>query len=134
MQYHTLLPSPAKLITYLQENICAQDTAWKDCADTAARLYSADSVDINYDGISHAVTFSAVWTSAPGRDGWTDTIPKPADGNQIEVGLLGSESSATDPEDIKMGGLLGVVGRDTELSMLSSPLHPSPKCLLEQAQ
>ena len=35
---------------------------------------------------------------------------------RLRVGLLGSESAA-EPEDIKMGGLLGVVGKDEELSM-----------------
>lgn len=62
------------------------------------------------------MTVSAVWNAAP-ENGWTDTIKKP-DGkmDQIEVGLLGSERAA-EPEDIKMGGLLGVVGRDEELSM-----------------
>lgn len=61
---------------------------------------------------------AVVWPSAPGGDGWTDTIGKPveADGDQVEVGLLGHESAA-DAEDLKMGGLLGVVGRDEELSM-----------------
>lgn len=63
------------------------------------------------------MTLSAVWASPPAKSGWSETIPKPADGDQIEIGLLGSENNAADIEDLKMGGLLGVIGRDKALSI-----------------
>lgn len=56
-----------------------------------------------------------MWAKAPGN-GWTDKIVKPKEGiDQIEVGLLGTETAA-DAEDVKMGGLLGVVGKDEKMS------------------
>ena len=118
LHYHTLLSSPDNLVTFIQQTICNKATGDKvaHCRDYAASLLSADSIDIGYDSIAHAMTASAVWNAAPGN-GWTDTIQKPdRKTDQIEVGLLGSESAA-EPEDIKMGGLVGVVGRDEELSM-----------------
>lgn len=66
------------------------------------------------------MTLAAVWTSPPEKDGWSETISKPADGDQVEVGLLGTESNAADIEDLKMGGLLGVVGKDKALSIALS--------------
>ena len=118
LHYHILLSSPDNLVTFIQQTICNKATGDKvaHCRDYAASLLSADSIDIGYDSIAHAMTVSAVWNAAPGN-GWTDTIQKPdRKTDQIEVGLLGSESAA-EPEDIKMGGLLGVVGKDEELSM-----------------
>lgn len=70
------------------------------------------------------MTLAAVWTSPPEKDGWSETISKPADGDQVEVGLLGSESNAADIEDLKMGGLLGVVGKDKALSIALSLSYP----------
>lgn len=104
-----------------------------DCIDLASSLF-ADTFDISYDGISHALTVSAVSSRAPGDEGWTQRIAKP-EGNgtggrdgidQVEVGLLTTEKAA-DAEDIKMGGLLGVVGKDEKLSMFISCLQIDPE-------
>jgi hypothetical protein len=84
-------------------------------------ISSADSIDVNYDSISHSLTMSGYWSKAPGgADGWTEVIQKYQGAKgQVEVGLLGAEP-ANEPEEIKMGGLLAVVGEDTELSMFNS--------------
>ncbi|KAL4957525.1 PIG-X [Aspergillus filifer] len=125
-QYHSLLPSLRNLATYIQQNICTGTSATEEeeCHSLANLLLSADSLDINYDSISHAVTVSAFWAEAPGvkygqgqgqGKGWTEIIRKNRGGaEQVEVGLLGAEQ-ANDVEEIKMGGLLGVVGRDEEM-------------------
>lgn len=48
--------------------------------------------------------------------GWTDQFQKPASAaDQIEFGLLGADAGL-EPEEIKMGGLLAVVGHDKKLS------------------
>ncbi|PTU24788.1 hypothetical protein P175DRAFT_0429428 [Aspergillus ochraceoroseus IBT 24754] len=128
-QFYESLPSLDTLVTYLQQEICARDDL--ACSRHAALLLSADSVDLNYDSISHALTMSGLWSRAPeGAPGWTETIRKHAAGtDKVEVGLLGAEQ-ATDPEEIKMGGLLAVVGEDTELkpTLFSFPSrhHPLP--------
>lgn len=66
---------------------------------------------------------SGFWSQAPAEQGqgWTESIGKHQDGmDQVEVGLLGADQ-ANDPEEIKMGGLLAVVGKENELSMFCIP-------------
>ncbi|KAL4919473.1 PIG-X [Aspergillus aurantiobrunneus] len=128
-QFHELLPSLENLVTYIQQKFCLTDD--KGCYNRAETILSADSVDINYDSISHALTMSGFWSGAPGGQGWTETIGKHEGGtDQVEVGLLGAEQ-ASEPEEIKMGGLLAVVGKDHELkpTLFSFPSrhHPLPE-------
>lgn len=101
------------LVTFIQHKFC--DRSDENCFRHAESILSADSVDVNYDSISHALTVSGYWSKSPGQ-GWTEQIKKhPAGTHQVEVGLLGVES-AIEPEELKMGGLLGVVGQDEKLS------------------
>lgn len=128
MYYYSLLSFATPLVDYIQDNICAKlprgSDASDDCIDLSSSLF-ADTFDISYDSISHALTVSAVSSRTPGDGGWTQRVAKPeGNGNggrdgidQVEVGLLTTEKAA-DAEDIKMGGLLGVVGKDEKLSML----------------
>ncbi|KAK1145769.1 protease B nonderepressible form [Aspergillus melleus] len=112
-QYHALLPSLDNLISYIQKNLCVGSGS-DECLRQAASLASADSLDINYDSISHALTLTGYWSRSP-NGGWTEQIRKPVAGaGQVEVGLL-STDKAVEPEEIKMGGLLGVVGSDDKL-------------------
>src|SRR5699024_4798174 len=116
LYYYSLLSFATPLVDYIQDNICAKlprgSDASNDCIDLTSSLF-ADTFDISYDSISHALTVSAVSSRTPGDKGWTHRVAKP-EGNgrdgidQVEVGLLTTEK-ATDAEDIKMGGLLGVV-------------------------
>ncbi|PLB43188.1 PIG-X-domain-containing protein [Aspergillus steynii IBT 23096] len=112
-QYHALLPSLDTLVSYIQNKVCAASGS-EECLRHAASLASADSLDINYDSISHALTLTGYWARSP-SGGWTEKIQKQAAGaGQVEVGFLGTEK-ALEPEEIKMGGLLGVVGSDDQL-------------------
>jgi hypothetical protein len=86
--------------------------------DRASSLLTADSVDIDYDSISHALTISAFWSQPPRRQNrWTEEITrhKNAKSERVEVGVLANER-ATDPEDLSVGGFLAVVGEDRKLS------------------
>ena len=116
-QFYTRLPSLDSLVAYVERGVCSSSSDPDNCRQQAEALRSADSLDINYDSISHALTVSGFWASAP-EGGWTEEIAKPVrqGTDQIEVGLLGAEP-AREPEEIKMGGLLGVVGNDDQLSM-----------------
>ena len=77
---------------------------------------TANAVDIDYDSTSHALTVTGLWANSP-SGGWTEEIHKPASSNdKVEVGILSAEK-AIDPEEIKMGGLLAVIGTDNKLSM-----------------
>ncbi|KAF4264523.1 protease B nonderepressible form [Aspergillus fumigatus] len=126
-QYYSRLPSLQNLVAFIQHKFC--DRSDEKCVHHAESILSADSVDVNYDSISHALTVSGYWSTSPGQ-GWTEQIRKhAADTHQVEVGLLGVES-ATEPEELKMGGLLGVVGQDEKLkpTLFSFPSrhHPLP--------
>ncbi|GFF51849.1 protein pbn1 [Aspergillus lentulus] len=126
-QYYSRLPSLQNLVAFIQHKFC--DRSDEKCFHHAESILSADSVDVNYDSISHALTVSGYWSKSPGQ-GWTEQIKKhTADTHQVEVGLLGVES-AIEPEELKMGGLLGVVGQDEKLkpTLFSFPSrhHPLP--------
>ncbi|KAF7128266.1 hypothetical protein CNMCM5793_002808 [Aspergillus hiratsukae] len=126
-QYYSQLPSLQNLVAFIQHKFC--DRSDEECSRHAASILSADSVDVNYDSISHALTVSGYWSKSPGQ-GWTEQIKKhPAGTHLVEVGLLGVES-AIEPEELKMGGLLGVVGQDEKLkpTLFSFPSrhHPLP--------
>ncbi|KAL3474537.1 PIG-X [Aspergillus californicus] len=128
-QFYESLPSLENLVTYIQQKLCGRGD--RECSRRAGLILSADSLDVNYDSISHALTISGFWSSPPGEEGWTETIGKYASGtDKVEVALLGADK-ASDPEDIKMGGLLAVVGSDQELkpTMFSFPArhHPLPE-------
>ncbi|KAL1968948.1 hypothetical protein VTN77DRAFT_782 [Rasamsonia byssochlamydoides] len=131
LQFHSLLPSLADLVTYIQHVICGADNT--DCQSNASSLLSADSVDIDYDSISHSLTVSALWSKPPeGQDGWTEEIRKnnKRKSDKIEVGLLAAQK-ATDLEELSMGGFLVVIGEDKKLkpTLFSFPSrhHPLPE-------
>ncbi|KAJ5795077.1 Glycosylphosphatidylinositol-mannosyltransferase I PIG-X/PBN1 [Penicillium paradoxum] len=132
-QYHTQLTSIESLVKYIQTAVCGKsDVHGTECHTWAHALVSADSVDIDYDSISHALTVSGLWTRPP-TGGWTDQFDTPTSTtDQIEFGLLGAEPGL-EPEEIKMGGLLAVVGQDKKLkpTMFSFPSRHQP--LIEPA-
>lgn len=104
------------MVTYIQQKACPASDA--ECQNRAASILSADYVDIDYDSISHALTISGYWSKSPQGDGWTEEIKKRELGaDKVEVGLLSSEP-ATEPEELKVGGFLAVVGENDSLSML----------------
>ncbi|CAG7931465.1 unnamed protein product [Penicillium olsonii] len=120
LQYHTHLPSVKNLVKYIQNDVCAKEST--ECHTSANALLTADSIDIDYDSSSRALTVSGFWANPP-KGGWTDQIMKPSSSaDQIEFGLLGAEPGL-EPEEIKMGGLLAVVGQDQKLkpTMFSFP-------------
>lgn len=116
LQYHTHLSTVHNLAKYIQNNICGLISEGRtECHTQADALLTADSVDIDYDSTSHALTISGFWASPP-KGGWTDQFKKPSSAvDQLEFGLLGAEPGL-EPEEIKMGGLLAVVGQDEKLS------------------
>lgn len=105
------------LIKYIQNTVCDQISRDStECHTQADALLSVDSLDIDYDSISHALTMSGFWANPP-KGGWTAQFKKPSSAaDQLEFGLLGAEPGL-EPEEIKMGGLLAVVGQDKKLSM-----------------
>lgn len=110
------MPSLQSLVAFLRRTAChQQQVGGTECHDRADSLLTADSVDIDYDSTSQSLTVAGLWANAP-TGGWSEDILKPtSNADQVEFGLLGAEQD-TRPEDIKMGGLLAVVGSDKKLS------------------
>lgn len=121
LQYHSRLPSLHHLVEFAQGSLCGTIA---ECRDRASSLLSADSIDINFDGLSRSLTVTGLWSSSP-NGGWTEEIrSRDAGPEKTEVGILGCEKVA-EYEELKAGGLLSVVGEDEKLSM-----PPAPSCLL----
>lgn len=101
-------------MTFIQESVCGKRD--ETCRAQASSIQSADSLDIDYDSISQTLTATGYWSTPP-EGGWTEEIQKhPVGEGQVEVGLLGTER-AIEFEELKVGGLLAVVGKDENLSM-----------------
>lgn len=97
------------LIIYIQNKIC--DSPDIQCQHRAHNLANAAYMDMDYDSISHSVTFKAFWSRPPNSDGvWHDTYHK-ATNNTIEVGVLMNEQP-DEPEELRYSGWLTVIGKD----------------------
>lgn len=120
-QYYSPLPSIQSLVAYLQRNVCSpSDLA---CLHSASLINIADSVDLDYDSISHALTLTVFWSKQPEvfydpigefttLDAWNiDIQSKRAD--KVEVGIL-SPDPAQDPSELSLSGFLTVIGDDNK--------------------
>jgi hypothetical protein len=114
-----MLPSLGNLVAYIQQKICPHSDI--SCIHSASLLNIADSLDLDYDAISHALTFTAYWSRPPPvffdpittetfYDSWTVTVDAHAE--KVEVGILSTEA-APDPSELQLSGFLTVVGEDT---------------------
>ena len=120
-QYYSLLPSIQGLVAYLQRHVCTPSDL--TCLHSASLLNIADSVDLDYDSISHALTLTAFWSKQPEvfydpigefttLDAWNiDIQPKRTD--KVEVGIL-SLDPPQDPSELTLSGFLTVLGDDVK--------------------
>ncbi|KAH0538743.1 hypothetical protein FGG08_004696 [Glutinoglossum americanum] len=112
-QYHQPLTSLGELTTYIQQKICpSSDSA---CHDRALSLLSASYLDIDYDTISHSLVLNAFWERAPDLGMWDDVFEIVGGNDKVEVGVLANDNP-TEPEQLKLGGWLTVVGEDEKPS------------------
>ncbi|KAJ5495423.1 Protein pbn1, partial [Penicillium diatomitis] len=130
LQYYTRLADLRSLVAYIRRTACHQEqSGGSACHKRADTLLTANSVDIDYDSISHAVTISGFWAQPP-ANGWTEEVSKSAsDNDKVEIGVLTAEKGIERTE-IQVGGLLAVVGEDKKMkpTMFSFPSrhHPLP--------
>lgn len=120
LQYYSLLPSIKHLAAYLQRTVCTPSDLV--CLHTTSLLNLADSVDVDYDSISHTLTLTAMWSRQPEviydpigefttLDAWNLDIELHRPSDKVEVGIL-SPAPVTDPSDLQLSGFLTVVGED----------------------
>ena len=81
----------------------------------ADSLSSADSVDIDFDTISQALSISTFHAKSIDQFGWTDRFSNFDGAVKVEVGVLATEKS-TEPEELSLGGFLTIVGEDDKPS------------------
>lgn len=115
--------------TFLARTICGQFKG--PCVNEAASLSYASGVDIDFDAISHAVTVTASWRAGIQNEASRTTPRKWSEVDSLEVGILHvEEADADEPEELKLGGYLTVVGEDEKPSK-SSPYNEEayiPSC------
>ena len=104
-----MLPSLDELVVYIQHEICPPSSS--SCAKDAARLDNADSLDLDYDSISHSLRITAYWSRPANSNTWAESITSSSSSEALEVGVLSVEQ-ATDPFEISLSGFLTVVGED----------------------
>lgn len=119
LQYYSELPTVQSLVSYLQRQICSHSDL--SCLHSASLLNIADSIDIDYDSISHALTLSVFWSKQPditydpiqdstAVDIWKVDI-RSRGTERVELGVLSSEP-AQDPSELSLSGFLTVLGQD----------------------
>ncbi|KAK5729425.1 protease B nonderepressible form [Elasticomyces elasticus] len=130
-QYYSPLPKILPFQTWLAKTFCPGSFRGA-CPNEVATLSFASYIDIDFDAISHAVTFTAVWRAGIGNPGartgaklWGEKDG----GGGLEVGVLVPQE-AEEAEEVKLGGYLVVVGEDENPSAtvfaFPSRHHPLP--------
>ncbi|KAK4899174.1 protease B nonderepressible form [Elasticomyces elasticus] len=109
-QYYSPLPKILPFQTWLAKTFCPS-TFRGPCPNEIATLSFASYIDIDFDAISHAVTFTVVWRAGIGNPGARTPAKLWGEGDGLEVGVLVPQT-ADEPEEIKLGGFLVVVGED----------------------
>ncbi|KAL9618559.1 MAG: hypothetical protein Q9160_006743 [Pyrenula sp. 1 TL-2023] len=130
LQYHSLLPSLEHFVSYIQKHACPHSSI--SCLDAAGALYRADTLDLDFDSISHTLTLAAYWSHAPDpKAGWSETISSARDGESapVEVGILSLEKSG-EPHDLTLSGHLITLDASAHVSptffSFPSRHHPLP--------
>ncbi|KAF2738551.1 PIG-X-domain-containing protein [Polyplosphaeria fusca] len=109
-EYYSYVTGLSYFIGFVGKKLCPQTSV--ACKGLAHSLWSASSLDIDYDTISHAIVLTAYWPDAPMGGSWTETITTPTADSIVEIGVLVHEP-VPDPEDIGFSGFLTVLGQDT---------------------
>ncbi|TKA68450.1 hypothetical protein B0A55_07725 [Friedmanniomyces simplex] len=128
LQYFHRLPKLLHFQTWLARTFCP-GVFRGPCPNEVASLSYASYIDIDYDTISHAVTLTAVWRQGIAAEAARTPARIWAEGDGLEVGVL-VEEKADEPEELKLGGFLTVVGEDEKpggtLFSFPSRHHPLP--------
>lgn len=96
------------LVDYLRFH-CPGDHPF--CHPRTIALQEADSIDIDFDAISHALVITVVWHPQQ----WNLDLSKTGAQDRLEVGILSNEQPIA-LEELSLAGFLTVVGEDTEPS------------------
>ncbi|KAL3419395.1 hypothetical protein PVAG01_09617 [Phlyctema vagabunda] len=122
-QYYQPVETLIDLVEYTKHKLCLASD--QECIARVSALLGANTVDIDFDTISHALTLNAFWEPRAWEVDLSNKNPK----DRLEVGVLSVESPK-EPEELSLGGFLTVVGEDKKPSptLFSFPArhHPVP--------
>ena len=109
-QYFHILPKIAHFSTFVSTEYCSSH---EGCTSEVLALNEASTLDLDFDAISHAIVLTASWAPGehPGVGGTEGMIRRLGAQDSIEVGVLQSEKP-DEPEELKFGGYLTVIGED----------------------
>lgn len=119
-QYYQPLGSLEKLALYIKKNVppnltSGQASHWHEDVES---MVEAAYVDIDFDVISDAVAVSLFWDRPRTGETWSETVRSTTSSDKIEIGVLCNEPPPKDePESLKLGGYLTVVGESANPSM-----------------
>jgi hypothetical protein len=126
LQYYSPLPSISRLRDYLTHRLFNAVTPSQEaeCQSRVDALREAAYIDIKFDTISHALTFSAYYPPSTQSIFLTNFSPG---SSRLEVGILSVEKPI-EPEELSLGGFLTVVGEDSKPSptLFSFPARHHP--------
>lgn len=118
-QWFQYAPSRDGVGRWILGTVCdgaGTDTGPVEPCERLDALTNASYVDVDFDAISHALTFTAVWSPfrtgmEPALEKAARTIRKTRRSDRVEVGTLKVEQS-DEPEELSSGGFLTVLGED----------------------
>lgn len=116
-QYFYSLSRLIHFQTTLAKLVCGTGGLKSSCVNEAAALSYASYLDMDFDVISHAVTLSGFWREGLSAEMAKSVPSKGSPNDSLEVGVLVAEKS-DEPEELKFGGYLTVIGEDDEPSKL----------------
>lgn len=107
----------SSFIEYARKELCTASYSsdpGETCTSRIDHLAKADSLDISYDTISHALKVTATW----GLQEQPLAIASPDNGNhRIEVGILAMDKPyGIEPHELGLSGTLTVLGQDRKPS------------------
>lgn len=118
-QYFANLARLDQLATYLSQEVCTRHLAQGHlhaCAEFSRKLSQAVSFEADFDAISRALVLTATWridnavdTAGDIQRSWQ--VNQLDSDERVEVGVLSSETP-DEPEELKLGGFLAVLGDD----------------------
>lgn len=121
-QYYQELPTLQHFADYISRESCptiANVRKRHACEQFAKSLPDAVAFDVDFDALSQAITVTAIWSQlSAGSDATSQELSETQihriDSNdRVEVGVLMSEK-ADEPEELKLGGYLAVLGEDAK--------------------
>ncbi|WEW56622.1 protease B nonderepressible form [Emydomyces testavorans] len=133
LQFYQILPSLDPLVTYIREAICSKEDA--PCRDGASLIRFADTLDIDYDRVLNSFAITVYWSKPVGKGGWDDTVYNhQPNKDKVDIGILAPQPPL-EPDELRLGGFLAVLGRDKELTRFSTPtgLHPTLSLSIPQS-